>query len=103
MYEGKAEVRPPGGVSSIEYPVYLSIPEVNLFVNPGGKGPDQYNRNKNFIIANTDNWFTSIEAMDRVRESVVVVIHNNNNIINNNNNNNNNINNNSNSINNFQL
>jgi hypothetical protein len=57
FYEGKAETRPPGMEATV-FPFY------RLFTNPGGELPDQY-RNKNHILA-TDNWFTSVQAMDRV-------------------------------------
>jgi hypothetical protein len=57
LYEGKAETRPPRMEATV-FPFY------RLFTNPGGEFPDQY-RNKNHILA-TDNWFTSVEAMDRV-------------------------------------
>jgi hypothetical protein len=57
FYEGKAEMRPPGMEATV-FPFY------RLITNPGGEHPDQY-RNKNHVLA-TDNWFTSIQAMDRV-------------------------------------
>lgn len=60
FYEGKAETRPPG-IPATEFPFY------KLFTSPGGEDPDQY-RNKNHILA-TDNWFTSVEALQRVVES----------------------------------
>ena len=42
-------------------------PYMKLFIEPGGEYPDQYH-NKNHVTP-TDNWFSSIEAMDQVRQS----------------------------------
>lgn len=63
LYEGKAEQRPPG-IDATVYPFF------KLFTSPGdggGEDPDQY-RNRNHVLA-TDNWFTSIPAVDLVLES----------------------------------